>query len=193
MGIYDKSGKLRLVYSAPVVRLPSGKTATLDLDWDPSASSISVTLPELSFPLVIAFGLGLKFPDTKGGFHLAFPSFKFGAKGEIEDSDSSDSDDEKKAKKSGGFGFGIKAPKFGAKGEVKGEIKGSDSSDSDDEKKEKHSGGYGIGIKAPKFGFGHAEKPEVEKPKVEASVAVSAEKPKHKVTPLSYKYSCYDF
>jgi hypothetical protein len=110
VGIFDKSGKLRLVYSAPVLRLPSGKTTTPDLEWDPSSGSISVSLPDLSFPLVIAFGLGVKFPDTKGGFHLNFPSFKFSTKGEIDDSDSdSESDDEGKK----GFGFGIKKPKFG--------------------------------------------------------------------------------
>jgi hypothetical protein len=111
IGIYDGSGKLRLVYSAPVLRLPSGKTHTPDLEWDASSGSISISLPDLSFPLVVAFGLGVKIPDVKGGFHFAFPSFKFGAKGEIEGSDSdSDSDDEKKK---GGFGLGIKAPKFG--------------------------------------------------------------------------------
>jgi hypothetical protein len=120
LGIYDTdNGKLRLVYSAPVIRLPSGKNVVLDLEWDEPSASISVSLPELSFPLVIAFGLGVKFPDTKGGFHLNFPSFKFGAKGEIEDS-GSDSDDEKKKK--GGFGFGIKAPKFGFGHSEKGEI-----------------------------------------------------------------------
>jgi hypothetical protein len=112
IGIYDGSGKLRLVYSAPVLRLPSGKTHTPELEWDAASGSISISLPDLSFPLVVAFGLGVKIPDTKGGFHFAFPSFKFGAKGEIEDSDSdSDSDDEDKKK--GGFGLGIKAPKFG--------------------------------------------------------------------------------
>jgi hypothetical protein len=143
LGIFDISGKLRLVYSAPVIRLPSGKTATPDLEWDPSSSSISISLPDLSFPLIVAFGLGVKFPDTKGGFHLNFPSFKFGAKGEIEDSDS-DSDDEKKGKKSGGFGFGIKAPKFG---------------------------------------FGHSEKPEVDRPKLDTSIELPHEKAasKHKV------------
>jgi hypothetical protein len=73
-------------------------------------SSLHVHLPDLSIPLVIAFGLAGHLPDVKGGFHLSFPSFKFGAKGEIEDSDS-DSDDEKK--KRGGFDLGIKAPKFG--------------------------------------------------------------------------------
>jgi hypothetical protein len=101
------------VYSAPIIRLPSGKTIVPDLEWDASSSSISISLPDLSFPLIIAFGLGVKLPDVKGGFHLAFPSLKFGAKGEIEDS-SSESEEEEKKK--GGFGFGIKgpkAPKFG--------------------------------------------------------------------------------
>jgi hypothetical protein len=112
LGIHDKSGKLRLVYSAPVIKLPSGKTGTPDLEWDPTSSSISISLPDLSFPLVIAFGLGVKFPEAKGGFNLHFPSFKFGAKGEIEDS-SSDSDSDDEEKKKGGFGIGIKPPKFG--------------------------------------------------------------------------------
>jgi hypothetical protein len=116
IGVYDLSGKLRLVYSAPVLRLPSGKTHTLGLDWDPASASVTISLPDLSFPLVIAFGLGVKIPDAKGGFHLSFPSFKFGAKGEIEDSGSdsdSDSDSDNDDKKKGGFGFGIKAAKFG--------------------------------------------------------------------------------
>jgi hypothetical protein len=112
VGLYDKLGKLRLVYSAPVIRLPSGKTHTPDLEWDPATSSLSINLPDLSFPFVVAFGLGVKLPEVKGGFHLAFPSFKFGAKGEIEDSDSS-SDEDDEIKKKGGFGFDIKAPKLG--------------------------------------------------------------------------------
>jgi hypothetical protein len=108
LAIYDKSGKIRLVYSAPVVKLSSGKTITPKLEWDSANSSISIVLPDLSIPLVIAFGVGIKLPEGKGGFNFAFPSFKFGAKGEVEDSDS-DSDNEGKGKK----GFGIKAPKFG--------------------------------------------------------------------------------
>jgi hypothetical protein len=119
--IFDKSGKVRLVYSAPVVRLPAGKTIVPNLEWDSSSSSISIALPDLSFPLVIAFGLGVKIPDIKGGFHLAFPSFKFGAKGEIEDS-GSESEEEEKKKKSGGFGFGIKAPKIGFGHKDKAEV-----------------------------------------------------------------------
>jgi hypothetical protein len=109
LALLDKSGVPRLVYSAPVFRLPAGKTITPNLEWDPSSSTLSVPLPEPSFPLVIVFGLGLKVPDVHGGFHLALPSIKFGAKGEIEDSSSSDSDDEGKRK----LGIDIKAPKFG--------------------------------------------------------------------------------
>jgi hypothetical protein len=110
---------VQLVYASPVVKLPSGKTITPDFEWDHSSFSISIALPDLSFPLVIAFGLGVKIPDIKGGFNLHFPSFKFGAKGEIEESD--DSDDEEK-KKSGGFGFGIKAPKIGFGHKEKAEV-----------------------------------------------------------------------
>lgn len=94
------------------------------MDWDASTSSLSVTLPDISFPLIIAFGLGFKIPDAKGGFNLAFPSFKFGSKGEIEAESDSDSDDnkEKKGKGKAGFGLDIKAPKFGfgGKGDAEG-------------------------------------------------------------------------
>ena len=115
LAILDKSKKVRLVYAAPVVLLPGGKTITPNLEWDGSLHHLSFSLPELSFPLVIAFGVGVKVPEVRGGFHLSFPSFKFGAKGEIEDSSSSssDSDEEGDAKKKRGQGFGIKAPKLG--------------------------------------------------------------------------------
>lgn len=98
VAFHDKWGKLRLCYSFPLVRFPSNKTATPQLDWDPSTSTISFALPEVSFPIAIAFGVGLKLPDAKGGFSFAFPSFKFGAKGEVESSDSSSEDEAKKLK-----------------------------------------------------------------------------------------------
>lgn len=113
IGIHDGSGKLRLVYSAPVLRLSSGKTHTPDFEWDTYSSSISISLPDLSFPLVVAFGLSTEIPDVKGEFHFSFPSFKFGAKGEIESSDSESDSDSDEEKKKGGFRIGIKAPKFG--------------------------------------------------------------------------------
>ena len=108
--IYDQSGKLRLVYLAPVIFLPSNKTITAALEFDPKTSSLSIPLPDLSFPLVIAFGLSVKIPDVRGGFHLSFPSFRFGEKGEVSYSSDSDSDDEEA---SGKRGLGLKMPKFG--------------------------------------------------------------------------------
>jgi hypothetical protein len=114
LAIYDKNGKLRLVYSSPVVHLSTNTTTALPLDWDAPTSTLSIALPDLSFPLVIGFGLSAKLPETKGGFHLSFPSFKFGAKGEIEAEDSEsddDTSDEEKAKAKGGVD--VKMPKFG--------------------------------------------------------------------------------
>ena len=108
--ILDASGKIRLVYSAPIVHLPSNKSVTLPLALDVDTSTLSITLPDLAFPLVLAFGLGL--PDEKGAFNFSFPSFKFGSKGEVEDS--SDEEEEKLKKK--GFGFGL--PKLGGKTEL---------------------------------------------------------------------------
>jgi len=92
--ILDKSGKPRLVYSAPVVALSNNKTITLPLEWDAPSSSFSITLPDLSFPIAIAFGLGVKVPDVKGGFGFSFPSFKFGAKGEVESAEVEEEEEE---------------------------------------------------------------------------------------------------
>lgn len=89
----DIAGKPHLVYSAPMARLASGKTATLAIDWDGTTSSIFVDLPDISTPLVLAFGVGLSLPDAKVGFGFSFPSFKFKGNGDV--SDSSDSDYEK--------------------------------------------------------------------------------------------------
>ena len=68
------------MYSSPVLHLPDGEVVTPSFDWDPLSSALSLSLPEPTFPLVIAFGLGTTIPDIKGGLHLSFPSFKFGAK-----------------------------------------------------------------------------------------------------------------
>lgn len=106
--IFDKAGKVKLVYSAPIIFLSTNKTTSAGLEWDDASSSLSFNLPDISIPLVIAFGLSPKLPDIKGGFHFAFPSFKFGSKGEVEVSDESESsDDEGK----GGFNLGVKVPK----------------------------------------------------------------------------------
>jgi hypothetical protein len=166
LAILDGAKKVRLVYSSPIVLLPYGKTITPNIEWDAPNSSLSVPLPDLSFPIVVAFGLSDKIPDVKGGFHLSFPSLKLGAKGEIEDS-SSESDDEEKKKK-GGFGFGIKAPKFGFGHKDKPEV--------------------AVEATAPKFGVVTVETPDVEMaeslPTVEVSADISIKKPKHKVCPL---------
>jgi hypothetical protein len=113
LAILDKAGKIRLVYTAPIIRLPSNITRIPDLEWDPSSATLSFNLPDVSFPIIIAFGVAPKLPDVKGGVSFSFPAFKFGAEGELETSDSSDSEDEDKKKRSGTFGFGLKAPKFG--------------------------------------------------------------------------------
>ena len=112
IAIHDKNGKVKLAYTAPLVRLPSNKSITLALEWDSASSSLSVALPDLSFPIVLAFGLSV--PDSKGGFNIAFPSFKLGGKGEIDDDSSSDEEESKKGKKKFGLSFDA-SPKIGAK------------------------------------------------------------------------------
>lgn len=112
VGVLDKSGKLHLVYSAPVVRLPNKKTVTPDVSWDFMSSKLTVTLPELSFPMVLAFGLGTKIPEAKG-FSFAFPSFSFGSKGEVESSSDSEEENFETPKVGGGINLNISLPKFG--------------------------------------------------------------------------------
>ncbi len=87
LGIIDRQGKSKLVYSPPVAHFASDKTIALPLEFDEATSNISFTLPELTYPIIIAFALGVKLPDAKGGFNFgfAFPKFKFGAKGEVEE------------------------------------------------------------------------------------------------------------
>lgn len=114
LAILDASGKIRLAYSAPLARLSNNKSVTLQLEWDAPSSSLSCSLPDLSFPFILAFGLSV--PDAKGGFNFSFPSFKFGSKGEVEDSSSSDEGEasaEGKGKKKFGFGLDVGLPKFG--------------------------------------------------------------------------------
>jgi hypothetical protein len=64
--ILDKSGKPRLVYSAPILYLPSGKTTTAPSSGTPPRTrspSLSPTSPSL-----IAFGLGTKIPGVEGWY-----------------------------------------------------------------------------------------------------------------------------
>lgn len=113
LALLDKSGKARLVYSAPAIRIAAGISTVPELSWDPSSGSLSIPLPTPSFPLVIAFGIGAKIPDAKGGFHFGLPSFKFGSKGEIEEESSSSESDDEGGKKKRGLDINIKAPKIG--------------------------------------------------------------------------------
>jgi hypothetical protein len=95
--ILDRSARPRLVYTSPVLRLASNKTVTVPLEWDAKANCINVPLPDQGYPIVVAFGLGPKMPES--GFGLSFPSFKFGAKGEVEVAESSsDSEEDEKVK-----------------------------------------------------------------------------------------------
>ena len=117
--VLDKAGRIQLVYTAPVVRHSSNKTSTPDLEWDPASSLLSVVLPDTSFPLVIAFGVGAKLPEVKGGFSFSFPSLKLKGEGESSDSESDDDEDGKKAV---GFGFNVKVPRFGKGNEKEKDI-----------------------------------------------------------------------
>jgi hypothetical protein len=101
IAILDRSARARLVYSSPVLRLASNKTITIPLEWDAKSHCINVPLPDSGYPIVVAFGLGPKMPES--GFGLSFPSFKFGAKGEVEVDESSDSEEDDKSKSGSGF------------------------------------------------------------------------------------------
>jgi hypothetical protein len=76
--VADPSGKFKVVYSSPLVRLPHSKrTSSLPLDWDSDTSSLVVTLPSLEVPIILAFGLIGPTPEVeeKRGHQLSFPSF----------------------------------------------------------------------------------------------------------------------
>ncbi len=91
LSFFDKNGSFKFAYFPPLVRLPSGTSFTSDLQWDPATSYLSPSLFDPSFPLVIAFPISGKLPEVKSSFSLAgfFPSLRFGAKGEVEDAESS--------------------------------------------------------------------------------------------------------
>lgn len=104
----DQTNRKRVVYSSPVVLLGSNKTIPLNIDWDGPLSAIAVHLPDLSYPLVIAFGVSAKVPESKAqSRHFSFPSFKFSPSGEVEVPD--EDDDTHKtttsSRKSGGINF----------------------------------------------------------------------------------------
>jgi hypothetical protein len=63
------------------LRLANTRSDFHPLNWDAATSSIIVTLPDLSVPVVVAFGVGVKIPDGKIGFGFAFPSLRLSASG----------------------------------------------------------------------------------------------------------------
>lgn len=112
LSILDKTGKIRLAYSAPSVRLSTNKTVSLGLDWDVSSSTLNVNLPDKSFPLVLAFGLGV--PDAKGGFDLSLPRFKLGGRkrGDGSESESESESEEDTVLDSAGIAVNAGVPEF---------------------------------------------------------------------------------
>lgn len=59
------STRILWTYSA-VVRLPNKNTVTPNVSWDFMSAKLTVTLLELSFPMILAFGLGTRFLKLKG-------------------------------------------------------------------------------------------------------------------------------
>ena len=81
----DHAGKLKFVYIAPVILLASGKTVPVNIDWEGPSNSLFVLLPDMSYPMVLAFGVTGKLPESRDtARNISFPSFRFGASGNIE-------------------------------------------------------------------------------------------------------------
>lgn len=81
---FSDSNRVKLVYTSPVA-LIGNKTVPLNIESEGSSSSIVVQLPELSYPLVVAFGVSGKLPESKAhSRNISFPSFKFNTSGNIE-------------------------------------------------------------------------------------------------------------
>jgi hypothetical protein len=87
-------GPVPLVYYEPIVLLANNKSVKLPLEWDAQSTTLSVVLPDLSFPVIVTFGLGTKIPDAKSKFGFSFPSLRFvGASGEVEPDEDEDEGD----------------------------------------------------------------------------------------------------
>jgi hypothetical protein len=71
LALLDNYGKTRLAYNPPLIHLLSNKSVTLPLKYDASSTSLPISLPDLSFPVVIAFSLCV--PDTNGAINFSFP------------------------------------------------------------------------------------------------------------------------
>jgi hypothetical protein len=85
----------RLVYSAPLLRLPSGQTSVQHVAWDGTSFSVDLPSTAESYPLVLAFSVVGKKPTGPKTLASLFPSLKIGEEGDVHDSaPSSSSEDE---------------------------------------------------------------------------------------------------
>ena len=121
----SEGGQPRLVYSAPLLRLPSGQTSAQRIAWDGTSFSVDLPSTPESFPLVLAFSIVGKKPTGPKSLASLFPSLKIGEKGDVHDSaesssSSSSSEDELDS----------------GKGKRKRHVTKSDSSSDDEESEE---------------------------------------------------------
>jgi hypothetical protein len=80
----DHEGNLKFVYISPVFLL-SNRTIPANIDWQGPSSSLVVLLPEMVYPMVLAFGVSARVPESReNSRNISFPSFKFGPSGNIE-------------------------------------------------------------------------------------------------------------
>ena len=85
------------MYSSPVLRFGS-KTVAGVLDWQADSGELTVGLPDVSFPLSVAFDVGVDLPGKavaggKKGFGI---DFSFGGKGKGKGGDGETEDDDAK-------------------------------------------------------------------------------------------------
>ena len=67
LAFLDPAGRVRFVYSLPAIKMPSGKKITPSFDWDVNNLDLHVNIPDIDFPLALAFGVSGK---LAGGFGL---------------------------------------------------------------------------------------------------------------------------
>lgn len=65
----DQNGELKVVYTSPVALLANNKKTTIPIDWDGPSTSIIVSLPDLSYPVIIAFGVSSQLPYNDKGIY----------------------------------------------------------------------------------------------------------------------------
>lgn len=85
-------GHPKLVYSAPLLRLPSGQSSVPRVEWDGTSLSLDIPTTPESYPLVLAFSVvGQKPAAGPRSLASLFPSLKLREGGEVHDSASSSS------------------------------------------------------------------------------------------------------